>query len=317
MRRPSLIRPNVARRDRRTRLTGRLGVTKGERYALLPDEVLQSEAVRELDGVSRWVLVCISAQYHGRNNGRLTLPYSAAVGYGIRSKDSLTRGLRQLVEHGLLEITHQGGLPPLGCSRYALAWKSVDADEKLGIVGTLNPSNAWAKWQNASPTTGPVCPDHRTTDTHDCPDHRTTEGALLVRPPGTSKTLGQGGQVLGPQMSDSIMHACPAPDGSRPLAASGAPSSFADLSPPSETSSRKSDQSNGQSSSETPARVQRNLRRPPAPLPQVFQALADTPEPQLPPEAIEFIRKAPAGEILCSSEGRDGVNRFAIWRVLD
>ena len=193
----------MARIDKRARATGRLGVTKGERYALLPDEVLRSEAVRELDGVSRWILVVISAQYHGRNNGRLTLPHSAAIHYGIRSKDSLSRGLKQCVEHQLLQITHQGGLPPLGCSRYALTWKSMDADEKLDIAGTLQPSNSWAKWQNASPTTGPVCPDHRTTDTPDCPDHRTTGGTLLPRPSGTSKTLGMGDQMNGTVMHES------------------------------------------------------------------------------------------------------------------
>ncbi|HLQ13209.1 MAG TPA: hypothetical protein VK130_08170 [Steroidobacteraceae bacterium] len=184
-------------RDRRARATGRLGVSKGERYALLPDELLQSEAVRELENSAFRVLAAISAQYHGRNNGRLTLPHSAAVRYGIRSKDSLNKGLRQCVAHQLLEVTHQGGLPPLGCTRYAITWKRVDSDENLSLVGTLNPTNAWAHWnQNASPATGPVCPGHRTTDGNGWSGQRTTNSALLPRPPGSSKTQGQGGMPM-------------------------------------------------------------------------------------------------------------------------
>jgi len=189
-------RSDVARIDKRARATGRLGVSKGERYALLPDELLQSEAVRELDHSAFRVLTAIAAQYHGRNNGRLTLPYSAAVHYGLRSKDSLIRGLKQCVAHDLLEITHQGGLPPLGCTRYALTWKQMDSDEKLGLVGTLNPTNRWAHWkQNASPAIGPVCPDHRTTEPNGWSDPRTTDSHLLVRPSDSSKTQGQGGPV--------------------------------------------------------------------------------------------------------------------------
>lgn len=175
------------RRDKRARATGRLGVSKGERYALLSDELLRSPAVCELSAWSFRVLVAFCAQYSGANNGRLTLPGSVARDYGIRSKDLLATGTRDCVAHGLLQLTYQGGLPPYGCSRYALTWKAIDAHEASGIE-RKPASNAWAEWKptgeqrrkppngaTPSPTTGPVRSDHRTSSPE--------KGPALVRPP--------------------------------------------------------------------------------------------------------------------------------------
>lgn len=206
------------KRDRRARATGRLGVRKGERYALVPVEVLGSAAYATLNGSASRVLFALAAQYHGGNNGRLTLPYSVAKGLGIRSKDLLTRGLAELEQRGLIELTRRGGLPPFGCSRYALGWQRIDGDDAHGLIPAPAP-NRWAKWnegagkrrsppkpnQNASPAIGPACPDHRTTDAQHWSDHRTTEAGLLVRPSGTSKTRGRGdtGDDAGIQLTDS------------------------------------------------------------------------------------------------------------------
>lgn len=195
------------RRDARARATGRLGVSKGERYALLSDELLRSPAVCGLSAWSFRVLVAFCAQYSGANNGRLTLPGSVARDYGIRSKDLLATGTRECVAHRLLELTHQGGLPPHGCSRYALTWKPIDAFEAAGIE-RRPASNAWADWKpdgarrrrppngtTPSPTTGPACPDHRTSSPGKSPalvrppDQQTQS---LVRPPDSSEILGLG-----------------------------------------------------------------------------------------------------------------------------
>jgi hypothetical protein len=192
-------------RDRRARATGRLGVKKGERYALVPVEVLGSAAYATLSGPASRVLFALAAQYHGGNNGRLTLPYSVAKGLGVRSKDLLTRGLAELEQRGLIDLTHRGGLSPYGCSRYALGWQETKGDEAHGVI-PAPAANRWATWngetekrrrppkpsQNASPTIGPACPDHRTTEAQHWSDHRTTDAGLLDRPSGTSKTRGRG-----------------------------------------------------------------------------------------------------------------------------
>lgn len=195
-----------SRRDKRGRATGRLGVRKGDRYALIPVDVIASEAWATLSGSASRVLIALAAQYHGANNGRLTLPYSVAKGLGVRSKGMLIGGLDELEQRGLVELTRQGGLPPLGCSWYALGWKAIDADEARGITPLPAP-NRWASWrdgeqqnrrrpptrnQNASPMVGPRCPDYRTSEGVHWSDDRTTEAPALVRSSDPSKTSGMG-----------------------------------------------------------------------------------------------------------------------------
>lgn len=135
----------MGRRDKRARATGRLGVQRGERYCLLPVEVLESEAWASLPGNAVKVCIALAAQYSGVNNGRLTLPLSAAKTLGVRSKGSLMRGLEELEERGLIEVTKQGGLPPLGCSWYALGWRQIDADASICLVAKPA-TNAWVRW---------------------------------------------------------------------------------------------------------------------------------------------------------------------------
>ena len=135
----------MSSRDRRLRATARQGRRTGERFARLPVEVLQSEACRTLDGTALKVLVALAAQFHGSNNGILTLPLSAARNFGIRSSDSLNRGLKELVERGLIEKTHQGGLPPYGCSKYALCWlEKRSSSNSLGQNATT--PKDWVTW---------------------------------------------------------------------------------------------------------------------------------------------------------------------------
>lgn len=133
-------------RDERARKTGRLGVARAERYALLPDDVLMSPAVSTLSLAAFKVLVVLAAQYCGRNNGKLTLPFSVARGYGICSKGTLISALRELADRGLVLETHKGGLPPYGCSRYALTWRELDPDEAAGKITGSPASHDYARW---------------------------------------------------------------------------------------------------------------------------------------------------------------------------
>ncbi len=147
----------MVRRDKRARATGRLGVQRGERYCLLPVEVLESEAWSSLPGNVAKVCIALAAQYSGINNGRLSLPLSVAKTLGVRSKSILNGALHVLEERGLIEITRQGGLPPLGCSWYALGWRAIDADDSRGMVAKPAP-NRWAQWKQSGPTTRRTLP---------------------------------------------------------------------------------------------------------------------------------------------------------------
>jgi hypothetical protein len=113
---------------------------------MVPVEVLESEACRTLPGTVFKVMVVLAAQFHGSNNGSLTLPLSAARRFGVRSNDTLKRALQTLCERGLIELTHQGGLPPYGCSKYALAWR--DINNPRGSLVALRPcSQGWIIWK--------------------------------------------------------------------------------------------------------------------------------------------------------------------------
>lgn len=183
---------------------------------MIPVEIMESAAFHALSLVGKFVLLCLAAQYSGGNNGRLTLPLTAARHLGLRSKDSLSRGLAELVRVQLIEVTHQGGLPPHGCSKYALTWRGIDPAASSGVIAAA-PSHRWTKYTgkpsgreppkrrtaaeaaeatgrnaSSSPTSGPHCPDQRTTEGPRWSDHRTTEAAPVVRPTDPSKILGGG-----------------------------------------------------------------------------------------------------------------------------
>ncbi len=194
---------------------GRRAYATGERFAAVPVEVMESAAFHAVTPMSRCVLQALAAQYTGGNNGRLTLPLTAAARLGIRSKDSLVKGLHELARVGLVEVTHQGGLPPHGCSRYALTWRGIDPAEGAGLVAAP-PSHRWTKYTGpairreppkraecvaaahgeigttSGPSIGPHRSDHRTTEAPQWSDHRTTEAVSLVRPSDPSEISGGG-----------------------------------------------------------------------------------------------------------------------------
>lgn len=203
-------------RKRTAGARGRRAYATGERFAAIPLEVLESPAFAALTGTGVRVLLALAAQYRGANNGRLTLPLTAAQSLGIRSKDSLHRGLSELRDVGLIEVTEQGGLPPHGCSRYALTFRAIDPAEGAGLVASP-PSHRWNGYtgerqrrqaprrtnprepsredgenRTTAPTIGPHCPDHRTTRLPHWSDHRTTSPGLLVRSSDPSYISGGG-----------------------------------------------------------------------------------------------------------------------------
>jgi hypothetical protein len=138
----------MGRADKMSRLRGRQGPRQGERFSLIPDDVLRSTAWGTLAGMPAKVLVVLAAQFNGYNNGRLTLPLSAARIYGIRSNDTLNRALHELRELGLIELTEQGGLPPYGCSRYALCWRDINCPPNSPTI--LRPTGeGWITWSEA------------------------------------------------------------------------------------------------------------------------------------------------------------------------
>jgi hypothetical protein len=137
------------RRDRKG-----LQVARGERYALLPREVLESVAYLALTDWARTVLIALIVQFHGMNNGTLALPFSQAKNLGVSHPWKLYAGLRLLEAAELILCTRRGRLeggtklPSL----YAVTWRGIDEPKEVvafdgGIGPCPIPSQRWARWE--------------------------------------------------------------------------------------------------------------------------------------------------------------------------
>jgi hypothetical protein len=124
--------------------------TNGERYAMLPDEVLRHPAYTTLPYSTRAVLTAICAQFNGLNNGDLCCTWSTAKTYGIRCKQHLVKGLALLIEHRLIVKTKQGGKKPLGPCLYALTWHPIH-ERRGGYDSDIRPCEATHIWLNWLP----------------------------------------------------------------------------------------------------------------------------------------------------------------------
>jgi hypothetical protein len=122
-------------------------IGSGEHYAMLPEEVLTSEACRTLPNFAFRVLVATAAGYRGNNNGDLAMTWKIARTFGITSQRHLVKALAILLERDLLQKTRQGGKRPLGPCLYALTWRPIDdLKGKIDSGPTPIASHAWAKW---------------------------------------------------------------------------------------------------------------------------------------------------------------------------
>ncbi len=122
-----------------------------ERYALLPREVLKSDAYAAMPDYAVRVLVAVAGQYCGANNGQLSMTAADARTLGIHSAWKVAAGLRLLLSSGLVELTRPGkyshgrGISAL----YALGWRQFDVspDAFPPIVVAQPAPHAWARWE--------------------------------------------------------------------------------------------------------------------------------------------------------------------------
>ena len=123
----------------------------GPRHANLTREYLHEPAVATLPGAIYKVLVALHAEYHGKNNGALSMTREIASGYGITSVNTLARALSgkrphgELVARGLVVITEPGSYYPVRIARYALTSKPLD-DTEYSQAERLA-SHAYRKWE--------------------------------------------------------------------------------------------------------------------------------------------------------------------------
>jgi hypothetical protein len=143
-----------AKKDKRGRATGRLGIKEGERYALMPEEVMTSTAYGAQPDFAKVTLFAVACRFSGHNNANLSIPFSEAEKLGIEYQWKLYAGLQLLRKAGLILMTRQGHLAAGSkvCSLYAITWRAINrapagVNYDAGILPSVVPSHEWAKWE--------------------------------------------------------------------------------------------------------------------------------------------------------------------------
>ena len=104
----------------------------GDRYIALPHVVIDSPSFRALGFAARCLLIDISRQYTGSNNGRLVACTKYLRPMGWKSNDTVSRGLGELKDAGLLIETRMG-MRPNRAAWFALGWYALDVSDGLDI----------------------------------------------------------------------------------------------------------------------------------------------------------------------------------------
>ncbi len=129
--------------NKRARITGK---GRDRQFFALPHSIIRHERFSYLSAFAIKLLVDLGGQYNGFNNGQLMATWSFLnKEKGWKSKGTLYKARKELIEAGLIIISRTGGKnkPTL----YALTFQSID-DDKKGIL-QIKPTNApFGAWKN-------------------------------------------------------------------------------------------------------------------------------------------------------------------------
>src|SRR5215471_7796261 len=113
-------------------------------FSMLIHDWFRSPEYAELHPRAVKLLIDLYCQYNGHNNGDLCASWSLMAKLGWRSKDTLQKAMKELLERGWLSITRRGDRrkPNL----YALSFLKVDeCNGKLDVHATVAPLHTWKR----------------------------------------------------------------------------------------------------------------------------------------------------------------------------
>ena len=134
----------------RERARGRRSA-RGERFALLPLEVLEHPSCTSLSGAEFRVLVLVAAGFNGVNNGTLACTQLWAQRFGITGTDTARKALAELERRGLVEVTRPGARLRKVPTLYALSWQPIHSKDGQPLATPALPSWRFRNWQSADP----------------------------------------------------------------------------------------------------------------------------------------------------------------------
>lgn len=127
-----------------------------ERFARIPDELMQTPAVMSLSHAAFKVLVilAIGARPPGivrdrdpGRNGVQAITDSYARKYGLKSRDTVYRALRELLERRLIVRTRDGHKSKTHFALYAVAWLRVTHRDGQPLAQTEAAPMGYLTWQ--------------------------------------------------------------------------------------------------------------------------------------------------------------------------
>lgn len=107
---------------KRTKLT--------EPFVAIYRSVLDSQALSKLSPHACKLLFDLLRQYKGDNNGNLTLAWSIVSQQGFRSRTTLWRCKKELIDAGFIYVTRKGHFPST-TELLALTWFPLDVSPKF------------------------------------------------------------------------------------------------------------------------------------------------------------------------------------------
>lgn len=115
----------------------------GGGFVSLPLSVLNSRAYIESGPYARMLLLDLSAQYRGDNNGDLSACWKFMKPRGWRSEATLAKAKQELIDQGLIVETRKGARPNKA-SLYAMTWYELDhCSGKLDMSPQSFPRSAY------------------------------------------------------------------------------------------------------------------------------------------------------------------------------
>jgi hypothetical protein len=116
----------------------------GGYFVAMPHDVIRSECYAKLSAHAVKLLNDLLAQYQGNNNGDLCVAWTLMQKRYWKSKDTLDKARKELLDNEWIEITRQGGRHR--ASLYALTFYSIDdCKGKLDVAETKSPRGSWKK----------------------------------------------------------------------------------------------------------------------------------------------------------------------------
>lgn len=109
-----------------TRMDPATGTAKWKaHFVSMPGAALTHPNFADLPGGACKLLLAMLSSYRGNNNGHLTATHAQMKAFGFSSKDSLARGIRELMAFGYIVRTceHHLRAPAL----YALTWFPINS----------------------------------------------------------------------------------------------------------------------------------------------------------------------------------------------